>query len=194
MPWIVVILIAIVSTAFKDQIGWLTKLPAELVLPVAEWINAFMDWFIATFKWLFRSINWLLSWPMNGAQMLLQWLPWPATMTAFCVLAYIASGWRLTIFTALALFYMVATGYWSPSMNTLGIVLVSIPLAIAIGFVLAVAAYRSRRVNSVVQPILDLMQTVPVFAYLVPILFLFGFGPVAAMIATSKIIAAISNG
>ena len=80
---------------------------------------------------------------------------------------------------------MVITGYWLPSMNTLGMVLVSIPLAIGIGFGMAVAAYKSRRINAIVQPTLDLMQTVPTFAYLIPILLLFGFGPVVGVVASA---------
>ncbi len=185
LPWIVVILIAALSLMMRSEIPWLNKLPEELVIPVSDWINAYMTWFITWFKWLFRSINWLLSFPMNGAQALLQWLPWPATITAFCVVAYIASGVRLSIFTGLALLYMVISGHWAPSMNTLGIVFVSIPLALAIGFMLAVGAHRSVRINSIVQPVLDLMQTVPTFAYLIPILLLFGFGPVVGVVASA---------
>jgi len=169
----------------RERVSWLTTLPPELVIPFADWINIFMEWFIKLFKWLFRSINWLLSWPMAGAQQLLQLLPWPATIAGFCVIAYVSSGWRLSVFTGLALFYMVITGYWEPSMNTLGIVFISIPLAISVGFVLAIGAYKSERINNIVQPILDLMQTVPTFAYLIPILLLFGFGPVVGVVASA---------
>ena len=185
LPWIVVLIVTTTAISLTGQIGWLAKFPKELTIPVDQWINMFMDWFIASFKWFFRSINWVLAWPMDGAQALLQWLPWPATTTLFCVIAYIASGWRLAVFTAFAMFYMVITGYWLPSMNTLGIVLTSIPLAIGIGFVMAVAAYKSRRINAIVQPTLDLMQTVPTFAYLIPILLLFGFGPVVGVVASA---------
>ena len=184
-PWLGVILISVVCLGLSDRFPWLLKLPADLVIPVAAWINVFMDWFVGAFKWLFRSINWLLSWPMAGIQGLLQWLPWPATIAGFCTLAWVSSGWRLSLFTGLALFYMALTGYWSPSMNTLGIVFVSIPLAIAAGFVLAIGAHKSARINRVVQPVLDLMQTVPTFAYLIPILLLFGFGPVVGVVASA---------
>ncbi len=185
LPWIVVLIVTTTAISLTGQIGWLAKFPKALTLPVDQWINMFMDWFIVSFKWFFRSINWLLAWPMDGAQALLQWLPWPATTTLFCVIAYIASGWRLAVFTAFAMFYMVITGYWLPSMNTLGIVLTSIPLAIGIGCLLAIAAYKSGRVNAIVQPTLDLMQTVPTFAYLIPILLLFGFGPVVGVVASA---------
>jgi glycine betaine/proline transport system permease protein len=101
------------------------------------------------------------------------------------VLAYAAAGLRLTLFTCGALLYMVITGYWSESMNTLALVFVSIPMAVGLGFVLGVFAFRSPRVDRVVQPTLDLMQTVPTFAYLIPILLLFGFGPVVGLIASA---------
>ncbi|MCZ6798031.1 MAG: glycine/betaine ABC transporter permease, partial [Gammaproteobacteria bacterium] len=182
-PWLAVIGITLVSLLLRDQVAWLSKLPGDMIIPVSSWINLFMDWFVSSFKWLFRSLNWLLSWPMSGAQGLLQWLPWPATIAGFCTIAWVASGWRLSVFTGLALFYMVATGHWEPSMNTLGIVFVSIPLAVAVGAVLAIGAYNSARANSIIQPILDLMQTVPTFAYLIPILLLFGFGPVVGVVA-----------
>lgn len=185
MPWIAVILITCVCLLLRDQVDWLVTLPIGWVIPAADWINVFMDWFVGTFKWLFRSFNWLLTWPMAGAQGLLQWLPWPASMAGFCVLAYVSSGWRLSLFTGLALFYMVLTGYWLPSMNTLGIVFVSIPLAISAGLVLAIGAYKSANINKIVQPILDLMQTIPTFAYLIPILLLFGFGPVVGVVASA---------
>jgi len=185
LPWIAVIGITTAAIALAGQIDWLAKFPKKLTIPVDEWINLFMDWFIASFKWLFRSINWVLAWPLDSAQALLQWLPWPATTTLFCVIAYIASGWRLAVFTAFAMLYMVITGYWLPSMNTLGMVLVSIPLAIGIGFGMAIAAYKSRRINAIIQPTLDLMQTVPTFAYLIPILLLFGFGPVVGVVASA---------
>ncbi len=184
-PWIAVLVIAALSLFFRAEYTWLVKFPTNWLIPVADWINIAMDWFIDTFKWFFRAINWLLNWPLIGAQAFLQWLPWPATIVAFCAVAVVASGWRLAVFTAISLGYMVVTGYWAPSMNTLAVVFISIPLAIGIGFFLAIGAYRSARINSIVQPILDLMQTVPTFAYLIPILLLFGFGPVVGVVASA---------
>jgi len=184
-PWIVVLIIAASSLFFRAEHSWLVTMPANWLVPVSDWINIGMDWFIGTFKWLFRAINWLLNWPLIGVQIILQWLPWPATIAAFCTIAVVASGWRLAVFTAISLGYMVVTGYWEPSMNTLAVVFISIPLAISIGFFLAIGAYRSARINSLVQPTLDLMQTVPTFAYLIPILLLFGFGPVVGVVASA---------
>ena len=165
--------------------AWIAKYPSALNKPVVAVINTAMEWFVETFRWLFASVSTALGWPMTALQVTLQWLPWPATLGGFTVLAYVAGGRRLAIFTAAALSYMVVTGYWAESMNTLALVGVSVPLAMAIGFGLGVWGYRSERAERVIQPCLDLMQTVPTFAYLIPILLLFGFGPVVGLIASA---------
>ena len=84
----------------------------------------------------------------------------------------------------LGLLFLAVTGNWRSSMTTLASVLIAGTLAAALGLALGILASRSRRAERAVMPVLDLMQTVPVFSYLVPVLVLFGFGPVAAMTAT----------
>ena len=81
--------------------------------------------------------------------------------------------------------YMVVVGYWSESMNTLSLVALSVPLSVLIGLLAGIAAYKWRAADRIVQPVLDLAQTFPTFAYLIPILFLFGFGPVVGLIASA---------
>ncbi len=95
--------------------------------------------------------------------------------------------WRLDArtFTVASLVYMAAIGYWVESMRTLALVAVSVPMSVLVGFALGGSAWRSERANRIVQPLLDLMQTVPTFAYLIPILLLFGFGPVVGMVASA---------
>ena len=159
--------------------------PGDWVVPLSAWINATMDWVVRHFQWLFRSVTWLLEYPMELIQDLLQWLPWPATLVGFTFVAYMAAGWRLATFTVIALSYIVVLGYWSESMNTLALVFVSVPLSISLGLCIGIWAYKSRRVERLVGPLLDLMQTFPTFAYLVPILLLFGFGPVVGLLASA---------
>ena len=182
---------AVVALCFAlradEEFRWLARYPSEWQLPLADWINAGMHRFMELpgVQPLFRGIGALVSHPMGWIQDLLQWLPWPATMAALAILAYIAHGIRLAVFTILALLYMVVIGYWSESMNTLALVFMSIPIAVSVGLLIGLAAFKSERVNMVVQPTLDLMQTVPTFAYLIPILLLFGFGPVVGLIASA---------
>ena len=79
---------------------------------------------------------------------------------------------------------MVVVGYWSESMNSLSLVAISVPFAVSVGFIFGVAGYFSRRAERIIMPCLDLLQTVPAFAYLLPILLLFGFGTVVGLIAS----------
>ncbi len=181
--WFVTGVAVVALFALRGQYDWVTKLPEELVIPLDAWLNAFMDWFVARFKWLFRAISGLLDWPMTGLQALLHWLPWPATIAGSVVVAHLAGGWRLAVFTLCALMYMVIVGYWDESMNTLALVGMAVPLSVAIGLFAGILDFSNRTARSVIQPTLDLMQTVPAFAYLIPVLLLFGFGPVVGLVA-----------
>ncbi|MEM7222537.1 MAG: ABC transporter permease subunit [Pseudomonadota bacterium] len=183
--WAIAAVIVIASVSRRDTLSWMTDYPAAWTLPVADWINLLMDWLVERSRWFFRGIAWLFGWPMTWIQNLLHWLPWPATIAIFAGLARFVGGWRLAGFTVAALLYMVTFGYWSQSMNTLVLVFMAIPLAGGVGLFLGIWAFRSPRVEAVMKPALDAMQTVPMFAYLIPILVLFGFGPTVAIIATA---------
>ena len=183
LAWVIAGVVVVACLMLRAEMPWLVTFP--WTIPMADWVNRIMEWFVEHFRWFFQVITWLLNWPTSWIQNVLHWLPWPATITAFAILAYVAVGWRLAVFTSAAMLYMVVVGYWSESMNTLALVFVSVPMAVGLGLLLGVWAFKSRRVNSIVQPTLDLMQTVPTFAYLIPILLLFGFGPVVGLIAST---------
>ena len=184
LAWIGIIFITLILLIFQDKWGWASKYPKELIVPFSDWINFSMEKFIEQFGWFFLSISWLLSWPIIGAQWLLHSLPWIVVIFLVCFIAYLSSGVRLALFTLSATFYMVLIGYWEESMNTLALVIISVPMAIFIGFGLGVWGFFSKRAEKVIMPILDIFQTVPTFAYLLPILLLFGFGTVVGLIAS----------
>ena len=96
---------------------------------------------------------------------------------------WLARGWQLAAFTAAALSYIVLAGYWQQGMNTLSMVVLAVPLAVSAGFFLGIGAHSSRYVRNVTMVVLDLLQTVPAFAFLIPLLLLFGFGPIVGLIA-----------
>ena len=90
-------------------------------------------------------------------------------------LAHFVGGWRLAVFCAAALFYIAVVGYWDKSMNTVALVGVSVPLSLLLGLGAAILGFRSRAARRVIEPVLAMMQTIPTFAYLIPIILLFGF-------------------
>lgn len=191
----------------KDIWPWAVKYPRAWVVPLKDWITAFMKWLINdfdlglfTFKEFTRSIAWLLEWPLWFAKAMLAqgfkiplsgdefWrtptLSWLALILVLAFLAYRIKDRALALLIALCFSYLAVFGQWDSAMMTLSSIMVAVPLGVGVGLWFGIQGYHSRRVERAITPVLDLMQTVPVFAYLVPILFLFGFGPVAAMIAT----------
>lgn len=182
--WGGVLAFAVLCFALQNRVPAIAAYPASWTLPLADWIEAGFQAIVVWGKSYFREIARLLQYPLDGLQALLSWLPWSVTWVLFVLAAYAVAGWRLALFTGLSLLYVVTIGYWAPAMNTLALVGVSVPMAIGLGLGLGVLAVFYQPLNRVLQPLLDFMQTVPAFAYLIPLLVLFGFGPVVGLIAS----------
>ena len=182
--WIVVLIFLAACLILQSQYTWLKAYPDYLELAISDWINWVMDWFVAFARPLFRLLAWLLGFPLDWVREFLQVLPWPAFILIAALVSLRAGGWKLAAFTTLSLTYMLIIGYWEESMNSLALVAISVPLAVSIGFVIGVYGFISNRAERAIMPMLDVMQTIPAFAYLLPILILFGFGPVVGLIAS----------
>ena len=184
LHWLGVIAVTLVCIALQGEWVWMAEYPKDLILPLSDWLNAVMDWIVDYFGWFFLGISWALEWPIKAVRFILNMLPWSVTTFLFCSVAWAASGWKLAAFTLFSMLYMLVFGYWSESMNTLSLVAISVPLAILVGFAFGVWGFFSDRAARVIMPMLDVLQTVPSFAYLLPILMLFGFGTVVGLIAS----------
>ncbi|WP_170533230.1 ABC transporter permease [Ruegeria atlantica] len=182
--WLAVTVLVAICVVFAKSLGPLVTYPDALVLPVTDPMNIAMRWFVVTFGWFFKAISWLLDWPILLAKTVLHAVPWVAWFMLWVYLALRAGGRGLAIFTAVSLLYMVTFGFWTQSMNSFALVVVSIPMAVALGFALGTWGFLSDRAYRIIMPVLDLMQTVPAFAYLLPILLLFGFGTTVGLVAS----------
>ena len=165
-----------------------------------EWLIKDLDFGLFTFKEMTRSIAWLLEWPLAVASGILVTgfsfssdptteavippLPWVALIGVAIILGHWMRNWKLALLVGACMTYLAVFGRWESAMVTLSAILIAVPLGIIGGLLIGILAYRSTTFGRSIEPVLDLMQTTPVFAYLVPVLFLFGFGPVAAMIST----------
>jgi glycine betaine/proline transport system permease protein len=210
-PWLALWALLLAATLGlwlgKDLWPWAVKYPRGWAVPLKRWIGDFMKWLINdfdlglfTFKEFTRGIAWVLEWPLWLAKGLLSQgfkiplggdevfrtptLSWLAVVVVVTLFAYRIKDRTLALLVALCFLYLAVFGQWESAMMTLSSIIVAVPLGVAGGLALGILGYRDPRIERAITPILDLMQTVPVFAYLVPVLFLFGFGPVAAMIAT----------
>ena len=208
LVWLVALLaVTAVWIAGKNVFPWAFTVPRELRFPAKTWVGDAMDWLVEeanfglfTFVELTRFVSRLVEIPYQFALSLLstgflqgqgsdavQILPpvsWIAVIAVLSLLGFYAGGRRLALLVACCFGFIAAFGQWENAMVTLASILIAVPLGAAGGLLMGIAAWRWRAVDIALRPLLDLMQTVPVFAYLVPILFLFGFGPTAAIIAT----------
>ena len=183
--WIFIGAVSLPIFLFAPNHEWLMTPPATLTLPMNLWLDIGMVWFLEHFKWLFRALAWLLSGPMVGLQGLLLLLPWPVMIVLATIFSHFIGGWKLALFTGLALFYMVVIGYWDESMRTVSLVGVALPLSLLLGLFLGILGFKFQTARKIIEPALDIMQTIPAFAYLIPLILLFGFGPVVALVASA---------
>ena len=162
---------------------WLTDSGGKLRL--GNWAKDFVDWLTANADWFFDWLSTVLSAVIDALLFVLQW------PNAYVLIALItALAWWLrrsvgiTLFTCLGLLVIYNQGYWKETTETLALVLASTAVSMAVGVPFGILAARRAWVYEVMRPILDLMQTIPTFVYLIPALILFGLGMVPGLIAT----------
>ena len=211
--WISLFAITWVLSQFSFQLykaldaRWIIRFPSQYQLNLDVAISAFLDWLVNvanfglfTFQELTRAIAWTIEQPYQFLRNVLiegfqsglgdaavQWAPslsWVAVVAIAVAIGHYARDWALAGLVGACFLYLAIFGQWDSAMITLASVLVAVPIGAVGGLVLGILAYRTPWFEKLLRPVLDLMQTVPVFAYLVPILILFGFGPVAALVAT----------
>src|SRR5918995_1546315 len=129
----------------------------------------------------FRAFaDWLVTALLN----FIEWLTWVGTIAAGTIIVWRFGGWRAGLVVIGAFISFALMGLWEESMQTLALMLAAVLLSLAVGFPLGVVAGRNERFYRAITPILDAMQIVPAFAYLMPIVILFSVGPAAAVICT----------
>ena len=192
-PFVAFAVLFVLTIALSRFVPFLDQWPAEWVIPVRDWVTFFFAWLGVVAKPVTRAISWMLTQPLALVEALLyrgvlawQWppLPWVAIVGGAAILGHWAGGRRLALFSALCTFYLAIFGLWQDAMKTLAIVLVTVPLAVAAGLFLGIWATRNSRAERVLNTIFDVMQATPHMAYLGPVVVLFGFGQVPAMLAT----------
>ena len=207
MLWVSAVVATVLLMLVKEWLPWAFNYPRAWQLPLAGWITSFMKWLINsfdlglfTFKDFTRWIAWLVEQPYRLVKSMLSTgflsgvgsdavqvfprISWLALIAGVMLLGHYVRDWKLALLVGGCFTYLVAFGQWDSAMVTLSSIIIAVPIGVVGGVLLGIQGYRSRSFRLALMPVLDLMQTVPVFAYLVPVLLLFGFSPVSAMIAT----------
>ena len=149
-----------------------------------ETIDNAVDWLTEEGDWLFDGISDAVGRTLVSIEDVLKWVPWPAAIAAVALLSFVVGRWRLTAFTTLTLLYIGFMGLWENAIDTIALMVVAVAIALALGLPLGVLGARSRIADGVMRPILDAMQTMPSFVYLLPGILFFGLGKPAGIFAT----------
>jgi glycine betaine/proline transport system permease protein len=161
------------------------EFPSDIQFPLGNWVDRLVSWMLATFSGVFDGIADVVRWMVLNLESGLTWLPWPFVLAVIAVGAWFSTRSKLTTLVLVALMFMVGTfGLWSLAMITLAIIFTSAIISILIGLPIGILVARSPTFAAIAKPILDGMQTMPAFVYLIPAMFFFGLGVVSAVFAT----------
>lgn len=152
--------------------------------PVGEWFDNLVSWCTDNLGWLFDGIGSAIDASVVGLTDVLTVLPPLALTLVLAVLALLVSGWKLSVFTILGFMLIDSMELWEASMDSLALVIVSAVVATAMSVPIGIAAARNDVVSRIVRPVLDFMQTMPAFVYLIPAIFFFSIGAVPGVVAT----------
>ena len=161
------------------------EFPETIKIPLRDVIDSIMEWLLQKFDPVFDAIGWVIVNVMKGIESVFLFIPW----FLFIGIIYVA-GWKLLgkkrsgLILAVMLFLIGSFGYWEMAMQTLSIVSAAVFFSLLIGIPVGISMAQSDRAEMIIKPLLDGMQTMPSFVYLIPALMFFGLGRVPAVIAT----------
>jgi glycine betaine/proline transport system substrate-binding protein len=178
-------LTALVRAAPPPHPGGFERWITDHKIPVGDWMASAIDYIKAHGTVVFDGISAIIRATVNAVNALLRALPAPALIVAAAVLAWgLRRSLPLAAFVAAALLFILNQGYWAATLETLALVLVATVASATIGVPTGIAAAHRPRLYAALRPVLDLMQTLPTFVYLIPTLVLFGLGVVPGLIST----------
>ncbi len=166
--------------------GWLIEFPSDpdVYAGSARWLEGVIDDAARGGAGAFDGIVLVVRRVLDAISLALIGTPWIVVMAVILVVGWRAAGPRVAVFTAAALAYVALMGYWEIAMETVALVGAAVVLCVVIGIPLGIWFGKSRRAYAVAEPVLDLMQTLPAFVYLIPIIAFFGTGNPPGILAT----------
>ena len=181
---------AAVLVAVQIALSSLGGFPESLVIPLSDWIDDARRWVIDnqtshwSFSFFFNPVSDSIDWGLRAVEGFLLWLPWYVVAGATAMIATAVLRLRAGLLAAVGMLYFGAIGLWEESLQTVALMTVAVAIAVAIGVPVGIASARYDRLQQSLRPLLDAMQTLPAFVYLIPVVLLFGVARVPAIIAT----------
>ena len=155
----------------------------EIYIPIGEWIEGNIKEWLFEQRPLFKKISAPIDTVLNSLDSLFNFVPFPIILLIFVIFAYRTNGVKFAIFSFLSLLFIDLVDLWSESMTTLAMIFTAVLFCMIIGIPLGIIASRSNTFEIILRPILDIMQTIPSFVYLIPVVMLFGVGLTPGVIA-----------
>ena len=156
----------------------------EIYIPIAEWIEKNVKEWLFTQRPLFKKLSAPIETVLNSLDSLFNLIPFPIAILIFIFFAYRTNGLKFTCLTVVGLVFIDLVDLWSESMTTLAMIFTAVIFCIIIGIPLGILSSRSKTFEIILRPILDVMQTIPSFVYLIPVVMLFGIGLTPGVVAT----------
>jgi glycine betaine/proline transport system permease protein len=156
----------------------------EIYIPIAEWIEKNVKEWLFTQRPLFKKLSAPIETVLNSLDSLFNLIPFPIAILIFIFFAYRTNGLKFACLTVVGLIFIDLVDLWSESMTTLAMIFTAVIFCIIIGIPLGILSSRSKMFEIILRPILDIMQTIPSFVYLIPVVMLFGIGLTPGVVAT----------
>jgi glycine betaine/proline transport system substrate-binding protein len=153
-------------------------------LPLGRWVEDGVDFITVTFPVFFDIVKIIIATVADGMNLLFTSPPFWVMLVIFALVAFIARGWMFSLGTTISFLLILSLDQWVNAMDTLALVLVAAGIAVIISVPLGILAAKYQIVSTIVKPVLDFLQTMPAFVYLVPALILFRIGDVPGIVAT----------
>lgn len=157
---------------------------SENMLPLGRWVNAGVQLLLEHGAAVFNGIGVVVEQFAEWIEVAMLAIPFWLMILVTVWVSLRRVGWRFAVFSALSLMLIVVTGFWVQTMVTLALTLSATCISLFYGVPLGIWCSRAPRVNAVIRPMLDFMQTMPAFVYLIPAAMLFGLGRVPGILAT----------
>ena len=156
----------------------------EIYIPIGEWIEGNIKEWLFEQRPLFKKLSAPIDTVLNSLDSLLNFIPFPIILLIFVFFAYKTNGLKFAIFSFVSLVFIDLVDLWSESMTTLAMIFTAVIFCMLIGIPLGILASRSNTFEIILRPVLDIMQTIPSFVYLIPVVMLFGVGLTPGVVAT----------
>lgn len=153
-------------------------------IPIGDWTKVALDWFRVTFEWLLDLFTLVFKGAVEGLVDGLMAVPFPLLILVFALIGWLVRSWKFAIGTTLGFLLIISMGFWQSTMQTLSLVLVSTIVSVILAIPLGILAARNDRASAAIKPVLDFMQTMPAFVWLIPAVLFFSIGFAPGVFAT----------